>query len=68
MHFARRAVSIVGDEARCFGGVLLIFGENQASGAEFVRDLRTAAEAAHVDLSRLTILRHLAVWAGAVTI
>jgi len=56
------------EEARYFGDIRLIFGENQALNADLIRNLQDAAEAAHVDLTELTILRHLAVGTRAVTL
>lgn len=46
------------DQARYFGGILLIFGGDHGIARDLGRDLRSAAVAANLDLAGLAILRH----------
>jgi hypothetical protein len=48
------------DEARYFGGILLIFGENQIAIKDLGLEIRAAAEAANLDLANIVLLHHTA--------
>lgn len=56
-----RKLSWFRNEARYFGGILLIFGCEQTLDTDLSRNLRGAAAAADIDLTNLRILRHLLV-------
>jgi len=46
------------DEARYSGGILLIFGESQATARDIGSELRAAAQAANLNLAKIVLLRH----------